>query len=634
MCGQDRSPPRTAGGTRKHVPVMGGIFEQSPRTLNQTRKGAPEKFLGAQEVELGGYSERMQGTAIPHGWDKEVAVKTRSELLARRRQSFIPDISFDLDGDGIVSREDWTASIKADRDRDGRLNTAERAHAEAIVKGKAPFDLFKEQRPITAPVRVNSVGWPEYDKPNDDPPLTRTHLLSERRRDMVERNHENYLRNEEAAARSVPAWKRSAEFSECRAQAAAQLKPKKVRSVEMEAGRQAVRVACGLEATMTSVNPARTAMDPVAHVSGQVRYEDQRQFTLMGYRADPIAATRSHLLATRKQDNLERLEEGLQRVGPTFRNERQRLEARENQFFLQGQLALQNPDNKVRSLMMSTRKEDNVAQLIGMWGNDPEPPSNEATRAPPGERKAFWLYSDAYQPEPSSQSALALRQSRKWYKKVPEYFLEEGPPAWGEGGPADPYQRKAKRLPARAAGEGAETRVGEASQPAERGPYLPRPPAKGEIRVHVQPPSPDKHTLSEEAQAAADARELAVPLYSSFAVDRTYNPRPLPRSRPGTTAAGSRPRAHADAAGGGGGGGRAAAAASEAPAAPLRMREMLSNLPSKFSASRPQTAVTAALSITAGAGRDDSRAGSAAGKRRSLASSHIKVRTRGVLGPS
>ena len=38
--------------------------------------------------------------------------KTLTELVAGRRKAFIPDISFDLDGDGIVSREDWTASIK------------------------------------------------------------------------------------------------------------------------------------------------------------------------------------------------------------------------------------------------------------------------------------------------------------------------------------------------------------------------------------------------------------------------------------------------------------------------------------------------------------------------------------------
>ena len=51
---------------------------------------------------------------------------------------------------------------------------------------------------------------------------------------------------------------------------------------------------------------------------------------------------------------------------------------RENSEFLAAKIALADPSNRVRSDMTQTRREDNVNQLVGMWGNDPEPPMNDA----------------------------------------------------------------------------------------------------------------------------------------------------------------------------------------------------------------------------------------------------------------
>ena len=41
----------------------------------------------------------------------------------------IPDPSYDLDGDGVVSNMDLVISKFFDKDRDGRLNTGERKNA-------------------------------------------------------------------------------------------------------------------------------------------------------------------------------------------------------------------------------------------------------------------------------------------------------------------------------------------------------------------------------------------------------------------------------------------------------------------------------------------------------------------------
>jgi len=46
----------------------------------------------------------------------------------------VPDISFDLDGDGIVGNRDLVISKLFDKDGDGRLNASERRNADAAIK--------------------------------------------------------------------------------------------------------------------------------------------------------------------------------------------------------------------------------------------------------------------------------------------------------------------------------------------------------------------------------------------------------------------------------------------------------------------------------------------------------------------
>ena len=58
----------------------------------------------------------------------------------------IPDPSFDLDGDGFVSQKDFKVGHYFDKDKDGRLNTSERANAlNAYATGEA--DKIWQQRP-------------------------------------------------------------------------------------------------------------------------------------------------------------------------------------------------------------------------------------------------------------------------------------------------------------------------------------------------------------------------------------------------------------------------------------------------------------------------------------------------------
>ena len=51
--------------------------------------------------------------------------RTRSELLERIRKSGLPDSSYDIDGDGFVSQEDYKFSKTYDMDRNGVLESEE-----------------------------------------------------------------------------------------------------------------------------------------------------------------------------------------------------------------------------------------------------------------------------------------------------------------------------------------------------------------------------------------------------------------------------------------------------------------------------------------------------------------------------
>ena len=61
---------------------------------------------------------------------------TRTKLLERRKKERIPDISYDLDGDGYVGGRDYVLSKRFDVDVDGKLDENERKNAlEAIKNG-------------------------------------------------------------------------------------------------------------------------------------------------------------------------------------------------------------------------------------------------------------------------------------------------------------------------------------------------------------------------------------------------------------------------------------------------------------------------------------------------------------------
>jgi len=170
------------------------MFSLSPRTLDQTVKGAPAVFKCAQEVDLGRYDRGKLGMSVPGGWDQDPKHRTRTELLEARRKSKIPDPTFDLDGDGIVSREEYILSVKYDKDRDGKLCTPERDAALRALKDNHPLTKFTSTRPKTVPVKPDGEGQPER-------PKTRTELMQKRKEENLHHNQRGYEQYEDAVSK-------------------------------------------------------------------------------------------------------------------------------------------------------------------------------------------------------------------------------------------------------------------------------------------------------------------------------------------------------------------------------------------------------------------------------------------------
>lgn len=69
----------------------------------------------------------------PVHWLNSAATKTRSELLQKRKQEFIPDITYDIDGDGFVDHKDMAIAKMFDKNKDGVLDDEEKAEMKKAI---------------------------------------------------------------------------------------------------------------------------------------------------------------------------------------------------------------------------------------------------------------------------------------------------------------------------------------------------------------------------------------------------------------------------------------------------------------------------------------------------------------------
>jgi len=90
-----------------------------------------EKVVLATEFNNGINSDKVK---LPNTWMGPNPGKTRTQLMHEHRSEFIPDPSYDIDGDGIVGGRDLAIAKIFDQDRDGKLNKIEKSNAMEAVK--------------------------------------------------------------------------------------------------------------------------------------------------------------------------------------------------------------------------------------------------------------------------------------------------------------------------------------------------------------------------------------------------------------------------------------------------------------------------------------------------------------------
>ncbi|OMJ79854.1 hypothetical protein SteCoe_20054 [Stentor coeruleus] len=157
--------------------------------------------------------------SIPQAWLHTPKVETQSELLQKRRVNNIPDISFDLDGDGAVGAHDLVLATKFDLDKDGKLNAQERENAlKAINQGftnqfvwgcessglNRSFRLVQKRGKVIVDEDFSKIRETYPPLPVDDRQLTRSELESKRKDEAKAEAKRNELRLKTITKMIVP----------------------------------------------------------------------------------------------------------------------------------------------------------------------------------------------------------------------------------------------------------------------------------------------------------------------------------------------------------------------------------------------------------------------------------------------
>lgn len=203
-------------------------------------------------------------------WNHQPQNNTRTELQRTRRAEKYPDISYDLDGDGVVGQRDYFVGKSFDHDHDHRLNTSEKAEALNALKNgwldtysfghdqagcRRPFPVVQKRGKV---LTVDNIGtlqdtYPPHWNANNMPNFP-THT------DMSIQRHA-FLSN--AANAQKEAWDLENPFfvpepPVCQEFTVDEPSITHI-SQRAEAEHQASRVAAGLLPTNTFVNPHREA---------------------------------------------------------------------------------------------------------------------------------------------------------------------------------------------------------------------------------------------------------------------------------------------------------------------------------------------------------------------------------------
>ena len=97
---------------------------------------------------------------MPSGWNSNTTETcrnkmTRTKLLEKRRKDFLPDPSFDVDGDGFVGNMDYFIAMRFDKDKDGKLSAEEKAACLKALKEDNYEEKFLFGLDANVPINEN-----------------------------------------------------------------------------------------------------------------------------------------------------------------------------------------------------------------------------------------------------------------------------------------------------------------------------------------------------------------------------------------------------------------------------------------------------------------------------------------------
>lgn len=123
----DSHRPGTAGSSSRgrsyaQARNRSEIENSRKEVRRQRRPQSAASVLGSRPVNFAGRD----------GWVAKPKYETRTEMIAARNKELLPHHSFDVDGDGCISQEDYRLSKKFDENKDGMLQ-----HDEQIELRKA-----------------------------------------------------------------------------------------------------------------------------------------------------------------------------------------------------------------------------------------------------------------------------------------------------------------------------------------------------------------------------------------------------------------------------------------------------------------------------------------------------------------
>ena len=362
-------------------------------------------------------------TKIPGEWIHAPTVKTRTELISQRKQAYIPDISFDLDRDGVVGGQDLVLGKIFDVDKDGRLNQQERKQAEdAISNGfartfvwgveqaapKRPFRIIQTRGVVVDAEDFTGVADTYHLDPKESPHARTVTELQEQRAEVRLRSLKQYR---EAWEQTRPPQK-VPETKEYRLSDY----PYKTWTEKRQAEIKAARVKNGLSPTCSDI--------------------DEKPSPSFTYVPNPKYRSRSHMQELRRRSQLQYFQETLSKKTLT---PEQRVELREQEMVTLVEQG--NPgktyseiQEKMRKEVLEHNKTTFAKVVVGIHGGE-LPKFAE-------ERQEYWKLREGYRECPENESQIELQQKRK--RDVPRDIYrvadkDTSPP------PPDPF--KATHIP-------------------------------------------------------------------------------------------------------------------------------------------------------------------------------------------